>query len=210
MFGQTVLSLVIFLSIQLVASSNILFISPVPSPSHHIFNRVLAVGLAEKGHNVTFLSANLHAKPTKNVHYLHLDTVYNLAETKMSTEQIIEDSKASAMESTYFIYQMCLGMAVEVMNSTGLKAIMDYPKDFKFDAVIYDFTAGPFLLPLVTRFDNPPLIAVTAFVNPPYTTEYVGGHKYPAFIPHYAMNYRTDMNFFQRFYNTFIYVFDSM
>jgi glucuronosyltransferase len=64
------------------------------------------------------------------------------------------------------------------------------------------------LIPLVTRFNNPPLIALTAFVNPPYTTDYVGGHKYPAYIPHYNVNYGTNMNFFQRLHNTFLYFFD--
>ena len=39
-----------------VHSGNILYISTVPTRSHHIWNRPLVFGLANKGHNVTHLT----------------------------------------------------------------------------------------------------------------------------------------------------------
>lgn len=46
---------------------------------------------------------------------------------------------------------------------------------------MHDFTAGPCELALIHKFNYPPLISVTAFDNPPYRLNVVGGHKYPAY-----------------------------
>lgn len=69
-----------------------------------------------------------------------------------------------------FCHLNCLG----ILNSNGLDVILNYPDNFKFDAIIYDFTCGPCLLLFVHKFKNPPLIAVSAF-------NLIGGQKYPAY-----------------------------
>lgn len=105
----------------------------------------------------------------------------------LTYEHLIEESKSSSVESNFFLYQLCYEHELRVLalNSKGIDEILNYPKDFKFVAVKYDFSIGPILLPLVKHFNNPPVIASTAFVNPPYTLEYVG-HKYPAYIPQFS------------------------
>ena len=97
------------------------------------------------------------------------------------------------------------GISIGIMNSEGLKTILNYPFNFKFDAVVYDFSGTPCLTPLVHKFNYPPLISVSAFNIPPHTTELIGGHKYPAYIPHFSTCFGIDMNFFQRAYNLFIF-----
>jgi glucuronosyltransferase len=199
---------VLVLLISLSSCKNILFISTLPSPSHHIYNRVLAVGLAEKGHNVTFLSADKLDKVVRNLHYIHVEKVYEAMAEDFGGNDFLAFAKVPTVVSMITMASMCTIMSKGSFISNGLEFLLSYPKDFEFDLIIYDFTGGPFLLPLVTRFNNPILIALTAFVNPPYTTEYVGGHKYPAYIPHLNVNFGTKMNFFQRFYNTFLYILD--
>lgn len=49
-----------------VFSANILYIAPVASPSHHVWNRVLAFGLIERGHNVTMLTHDAEKHPLPN------------------------------------------------------------------------------------------------------------------------------------------------
>lgn len=88
-----------------------------------------------------------------------------------------------------------------------MKEILNYPDNFKFDLVIHDYTCGPCLLFLMKKFNNPPLVSVTAFSNPDYTYDLVGGHLHPAYVPFYGLTYGCDMNFFQRTWNTFIYGF---
>lgn len=46
------------------------------SPSHFIFNKALAEGLASRGHNVTIVSPDVDKNFVPNVHYIHLEEVY--------------------------------------------------------------------------------------------------------------------------------------
>lgn len=192
---------------------NILFLSGVASPSHHIYNRALALGLAESGHNVTFVSADLAKASHTNLHYIHLEKVYDFVhegDDSGDPVDLLELSNSNDFKTLFafhdYIRMGCSGM----FASKGLDEILNYPNDFKFDVAIHDFTCGPCLLPLIHKFNYPPLITVTAFSNPPFTTLTLGGQKYPAYIPHYMLNYPLYMSFGQRLYNTIIYAADSM
>lgn len=180
----------------------------MPSPSHHIFNRVLALGLVEKGYNVTFLSADLPKVEVENLHYIHMEKVYEVFERNFNGEKLLEFSDTPPIISMLFAPLMCHLYYEGNLESEGLKTILQYPDDFQFDAILHDSTFGPALLPLVTRFKNPPLISLTPFVNSIWTTEVLGSHKYPAYIPHYNLEYSTKMNFLQRMWNTIHYVID--
>jgi glucuronosyltransferase len=46
------------------------------SPSHFIFDKVLAEGLAARGHNVTMVTPDVDKKVFPNLHYIHLSEVY--------------------------------------------------------------------------------------------------------------------------------------
>lgn len=96
------------------------------------------------------------------------------------------------------------------MNSHGIQQLMDYPNDFKFDAVLYDYTCGPCLLPFLEKFNNPPLISVTAFNNPPFTNALAGGHQYYAYIPYYGLNTDERMNFWQRGLNALLFISNNL
>jgi glucuronosyltransferase len=47
------------------------------SPSHFIFNKALAEGLAQNGHNLTIVSPDVEKTPPPNVHYIHLEQIYS-------------------------------------------------------------------------------------------------------------------------------------
>lgn len=90
-----------------------------------------------------------------------------------------------------------------------MQILLNYPDDYKVDLIIYDFTCGPCLLLFLTKFKYPPMISLTAFNNPPYSTDIIGGHKFPSYVPHFALHYDPNMNFLQRSNNHFIYLFES-
>lgn len=98
----------------------------------------------------------------------------------------------------------CLGVP-----GKGFDAIMNYPDNFKFDLVVHDFVCGPCLLGLLPKFNYPPLIGITAFSNPSFTVDIVGGHKYPAYIPMFMMPWGMDMKFHERIYNTILLFWDD-
>ncbi|XP_049297584.1 UDP-glucosyltransferase 2-like [Anopheles funestus] len=192
-----------------VHGANILCLMGVASPSHHIWNRAIMDGLARQGHNLTILSADVETNQPPNVHYVHLEEIYPTLYTGPDSIDLLEMANENLFKSVIsfyrdFVVHECAG----TLKSKGLKFVMDYPDDFRFDLVLHDFTCGPCLLGLLHKFKYPPLVSVTAFNNPPYSTEVIGGHKFYSYVPFYSLSYGTEMNFFQRVHNTLLSLTD--
>lgn len=60
-----------------IYGANILYISTTPSPSHHIWDKTLAMGLMEREHKITFLTHS-EEKKMKNFAPLVLEGKYLL------------------------------------------------------------------------------------------------------------------------------------
>lgn len=191
-----------------VFAANILFLNFVPFPSHHLWNNVLVIGLAAKGHNVTFVSVEGAKQKISNVHNIHLEKVYEAYFHGEESLDVLYYADEGAIEALIELPEVFEAVCDGALESKGLDEILSYPDNFKFDVIIYDFSFGPCLLPLVTKFNDPPLIAVSAFANPPYSTDVIGGQKYPAFVPHYDVPYTSEMTYVQRFHNTLTYFVD--
>jgi glucuronosyltransferase len=176
--------------------------------SHINRTSALVNGLAEKGHNVTVLTTNTDPKPPKNVHYINLEKVadymYNDAET-----DLIAMAYFTQIDAVDMVYTYAIGTCQGIQKSTnGLQTLMNYPKDFKFDLVLYDFTLGPCLIGFVHKFNYPPIVGFTAFNNPPYTASIVGGHNYYSYKPHLTTKYSKHMSFYERGVNLFLHALD--
>lgn len=183
-----------------VFGANILFLNAVASPSHHIYNRALVIALADKGHNITFVSVDVSKESHQNVHYIQLEKAYDILHGRGA-----EDSTdKSAVEEIVAFHEIVKLNCDGVLASNGLELILNYPDSLTFDVVIHDFTRGPCLLPLIHKFKYPPLIAITASGNPQYSIFSIGGLKYPAYVPHHFLTYPAVMSFAQRFINAFI------
>uniref|UniRef100_U5EUX0 Putative udp-glucuronosyltransferase n=1 Tax=Corethrella appendiculata TaxID=1370023 RepID=U5EUX0_9DIPT len=193
--------------------ANILCLFNVPSPSHHIWNTAIVKGLAAKGHNLTIVSPDIEVNKPANVNYIHLEKVYSSLYNATEEAEAMKIADFVNIEGIdlikeFYVFQAkaCEGQ----FKSKGFDIINDYPDNFNFDLVLYDFTCGPCLIGLMHKFKYPTLVSISAFSNPSYTTNLIGGHKYPAYIPYYSLSYDTNMNFWQRLYNTFLYVFDNL
>lgn len=190
---------------------NILFIYAVPSKSHTIWHSTLTKGLAKAGHNVTFVTFDPpKGDKIENFHEIVLENVYELLfeQFKVTSEwhSYVDLPNVSDREKILGFVQFCTFACRAITESPkGLDVLLNYPENFKFDLIIHDSTCGPCMLPLAQKFKNPPMIAVTPFLNPPNTVLVVGGHKYPSYVPHYVNNNPQIMNFIQRLYNTYLY-----
>lgn len=97
-------------------------------------------------------------------------------------------------------------LSLGAIQTKGFQTLLDYSDDFQFDLVIYDFIGGPCLLGFLHKFNSPPLLSVTAYGNPSNINALIGGHQYYSYIPHYFLNYKGDMNLFQRMYNFVVHI----
>jgi glucuronosyltransferase len=196
--------------INMASSANILFLNGIASPSHHLWNRVLIRSLAEKGHNITMVSVDNDKSPQPNIHYIFLEATYETIYGGQDGIDLFDMADQSPLVAVTGIYEWCELCCDGILRSKGLDTILNYPDDFKFDIVINDFTCGPCLLPLIHKFNYPPVVAVTAFNNPPYTHHLTGGQKFPAFVPHFIINYPQIMSYPQRLFNALLYAVDDM
>lgn len=201
--------LLLIFVINRCASENILYFYSILSPSHNLWNNVLAQELARVGHNVTFLS--LHPEPAdkiENFHHIFIENVYELAFSEYSETEYSPDylSNQSDREKVLEVSRFCyIGCKSIFKSPKGLDIILNYPENFKFDLVISDFTCGPCFLPLLHKFNYPSLIGVTPFNNPSSTVNLIGGHKFPSYVPHYVNNSPQQMSFMQRVHNHILY-----
>ncbi|XP_065091165.1 UDP-glucosyltransferase 2-like [Ochlerotatus camptorhynchus] len=201
-FSLTVLS-----TITAVHGANILCIMTVPSPSHHIWNRVWMEELVDRGHNLTTITMDSDiSKP--NLTYILMENVYPALLEDQGVDYV-EMSKESAFKTVFSFLDFYTSVCDGVLKSKGMDVIMAYPNAFKFDLVIYDYGCGPCLLPLLHKFNYPPMVSLTPFNNPPYSVDVVGGHKHFAYTPYFALSYDTKMNFLQRAYNTLLNLLSS-
>lgn len=197
--------LFLFILIKCVSSANILHVSGIPSPSHHIFNRVLAFALAEKGHNVTMLATDVEKESHQNLHVVVMEGVYEALDSGLDFKTIVHLNTFQGIPAMYdWAHMFCF----DDFKSKGLNFLMDYPKDFKFDLVIFDMTLGQCLYPIIDRFNKPPVVGITPFLMPPYLINAMGGHAYPSYYPHYSNRYTNKMSFFERLHSFLLTYFE--
>lgn len=170
-------------------------------------NAVLVNAMAARGHNITVLSTDFDPNPPTNVTYIHLEGVYDFMYEKEKLE-LISMGYMNPVESIEPLYSFSVLACQGIQRASGLHTLLNYPKDFKFDLIIYDYTLGPCLLGFLHRFKYPTLVGVTAFNNPPYTPNIVGGHQQFSYQPYLTSKFSNRMTFWERFYNLYLYAVD--
>lgn len=107
--------------------------------------------------------------------------------------------------------EISVAMCDVTESSKGFQQIKNYPNDFHFDLIIYDNTFALCLYGLLLKFNYPPLIGISAFNNPSYTADIMGGDKLGLTTkPYSSLPYDRDMKIHQRFFNGFLSFFDSL
>lgn len=76
MFKPISIAVLIVLLVNSGLCANILYIEPVVSPSHHIWNRAIGLELVERGHNVTTIGHDPEKSPVDNYTQLIFEGLY--------------------------------------------------------------------------------------------------------------------------------------
>lgn len=80
--------------------------------------------------------------------------------------------------------------------------------NFQFDLIIYDHLLGPCLLTLADRFNNTPIIGMTAFHFYQFSTDFLDDALIFAFNHHFALRSYDETSFLSRFKNFLHHVFE--
>lgn len=201
MWVKCVLLCLFFL--HLTNCANILFVATLYSPSHYLWNKVLSLGLTQKGHNVTMLTHSQEKDAIKDFHVITMEGYEKFISTKFDMLEFSEEKCVLKLIKYYYDY----GQVTCEYDATtkGFQTLLNYPKDYKFDMVIYDVTVNQCFYPLTKRFHATSAIGVTAFLLPPVFSNAFGNHLYTSYMPYFNTMYTNKMDLMERIYN-YIYL----
>lgn len=196
-------------TINTVGSANILFLLPVPSASHRLWNNVLIESLEERGHNLTILTVE-DERSRQNVTFICMRNIYESLNEHQDDIEWWSRARKSPFVSIKETYRMANFVSKKIFSSDGVRRLYDYPKSFKFHAVIFDLTLGHSLLAFIEHFDFPPLISVSPSVDvsPSRFVAASSAQIFPSYISHYSTLSTTKSlreSITERFMNAFIY-----
>ncbi|XP_017778389.1 PREDICTED: UDP-glucuronosyltransferase 2B10-like [Nicrophorus vespilloides] len=183
--------------VSAIQGTNILYMCPIISPSHHFWNEVLANGLAQRGHNVTILSHDDIRLKHENYTLVKFEGIYEALDGSFDLEG---SPKMSTIASMDRLFEGTIAMCSIVLETEGFKQIWNYPKDFKFDLIIWDANGGECMYPLIKRFGNPPVVVVSPFGLQPSISDYMGHHVH-SYSPFMIFPFTDKMTFWQRMFN---------
>uniref|UniRef100_A0A1B0CI95 UDP-glucuronosyltransferase n=1 Tax=Lutzomyia longipalpis TaxID=7200 RepID=A0A1B0CI95_LUTLO len=189
---------------------NILCLMGVPSPSHHIWNRSLMQELMQRGYNLTVLTVEIE-ESQPNLHFITMENVYedvqlewNAGRNGDGVDLKIKNPWSIVVES-YDFYHF---VSQKLTSTQGFQQLLDYPDNFKFSAIIHDFSLGQVMLGFVKKFNNPPLISVSPFGAPPNTWTVAGESLLAPFSPHFSTGFPAEMNFWEKMANLGVHLWD--
>lgn len=117
----------------------------------------------QQGNNVTWLSAIIDVVSEKllNLNYIQIENIHAWVEQDEhinSVEYGRVNSLLAIQKHGEYVRHYCN----QVVKSKGFHRLLNYPDDFKFDLIIYDFASCPILAGFVHKFKHPPLISLSA------------------------------------------------
>lgn len=157
------------------------------------------LALAARGHQVTVLSPDPEKQPVANHTDIVIEKAYEkVAESKFHYETM---STLSFFENLIMVFQWGQEFCEFGVASKGAQKIMALKDKEKFDVIIIDLTIEECFLGFVPIFGNPPVIAISAYVSPPWYSTFVGNPQLLSFTNSYILPFTDHMTFFQRMAN---------
>lgn len=192
------------------ASKNVLVLDVVVSRSHQIWMHRLTRALADHGYNVTTLTATDLKHPSGNLHVYFLEGLYDAAR-KEDNYNFVEFTQMNPWATFSKFTGHFKLLDKFLLESPALQRIMDFPKDFNFDLLIYD---SDYLVPaaqlvLVDRFPKAHLIGASAYPAAEYTDQATKAPHLASFAPNFYV-YEVEDTFCSRLNNFLMYFVNDM
>ncbi|KAF5307550.1 hypothetical protein FQR65_LT06906 [Abscondita terminalis] len=197
-------TLFLVLVLHCVDSSNILYIGALPSPSHYLWNKVLALELVSIGHNVTMLTHDVDKDVRDNYTVISFKGFYEYSYENFDIEDLLLNS--SPLNDIGALSDFIDITCDFDFKSSAFQKLLNYPENFKFDLILFDVAGPVCLYGFIPRFKNPPVIAVSAYVVSPHLSHFLGNPLYTSYTPYFSTSFTNKMTFYQRTLN-FVYTY---
>lgn len=202
-----------------VHSANILYISGSLSAGNHIYNRVIATSLANRGYNVTFLTPERDQisdaqKSNGLLHFIHMDGVYEEVFTKYGFARDNHlQNRQTVFRRIKESYRVANGISGAMSRTAAARRLLtddnDYPSHH-FDCIIHDGNGAQSLLGFWAHFNRPPLISVNPGNLPGHLQSAANIPSYPGVMLHPMADYATELVLANRVYNILYFLYDTI
>jgi len=198
--------LLLLATVSYVNSYKILGVIPTMARSHFFVGSALMKGLAEKGHQVTVVSAFPQKKPLKNYRDVPTPNILEIWKEKFNHLTKMRDQ--NIIEAILSIYDMGIEITNSTLTEPALQKLMASGE--KFDVVICEVFVTEALFGLAQHFDAP-LIGLGTFGATSWNTDLVGSPSPPSYVPSIFLPLTDKMSLGGRIFNlavqTMEYVF---
>lgn len=167
-------------------TKNVLFLDSVGSPSHQVWMHSLTRAVASHGYNVTTITCQQIKEAPENLHVYHWHEVHQAHDDEEI--DFLQMSSMRSWERFNFFAAFLEDMDQLAMDSIAVKAILNYPQDFKFDLIIYDYLGPAAFLVFADRFPRARLIGASAYPFIEYSDKITKAPHLSAFIPNTYMD----------------------
>ncbi|KAF2895932.1 hypothetical protein ILUMI_10246 [Ignelater luminosus] len=182
--------------------ARILGIFPLTTYSHFILGHTLMKELASRGHEVTVMSPYPQKTPIEN--YKDIDLSEMLRKHEENRKNVFDIINVPPAVSILFLHHWIINGTSECLK---MDVVQDFLKsDQKFDLVIVEEFVLYAFMGFCHKY-NTPCVTFSATGLSLLTSNQVGNPISPSYVPNIALPYLSHMNFFQRLFNSLMYVF---
>ncbi|KAJ9575712.1 hypothetical protein L9F63_007420 [Diploptera punctata] len=168
--------------------------------SHFVMFQSLLKGLAQKGHEVYVVGHFPQKKPIANYTDISVEGCLPVLVNNFTVDFVRDLGYVNLLD---FIWKLTLDMCDTVLQQPNVQNLI--ASSDKFDLIITEIFGPDCFLGLAHKFKTP-VISMISSVMLPWGNDRVGNPDNPSFIPNYFVPFTDEMNFFQRFMNTIVYM----
>lgn len=185
---------IVLIFIGAIDCSRILFLYPTIGKSHDILLQPLAVELANRGHDVTYVSSFPIEKPVKN--YRSIKIPFNENDKKFLND-MVKDPKSKGI---FYAFKSVTSLIYKLGNDTlQMKEMRKLMDEEDFDLVVVGYFHTEFMLGVADHFKCPSIlftpVSTTGLIN-----QMMGNPLEVSAVPHFLLG-STNMNFINRVKN---------
>ncbi|KAI4462071.1 UDP-glucosyltransferase [Holotrichia oblita] len=172
---------------------------------HYAVGEGLVRALADKGHEITYMTPYKDTTPIKNVKSVHLNEIEKFAKEAVADQNILEAFTMPPILFMFVVAQIGIKSGELLYSDPAVQDVLNGKETY--DAVILEWMMSDYMQGIAYRMQVPSIV-VTTFC-PSASTSYVSGNpSIYSYMPHMLNKSGQKMNFWERTTNFLLGLFD--